>query len=116
MGHHRKGLVDRLDHILEQLDRGLGYLSQHKPGIDEGHIKMAKEQYEGLRTVLLEVEGEATNSLARMSHRLIFFGLLTPAVTCRIPFDFYVYPATPVSMISRCNHLPRLLTNSHRHC
>ena len=81
MGRHRENLINRLVHILEQLDRGLGYLEQHKPDINEGHIQRAKEQYGGLRRVLLEVEEEAVNMfarIARMSHRSLLFSLLTP--------------------------------------
>ena len=94
MGRHREELIVRLDHILEQLDRGLEYLGQHKPGVDEDYVQMAKEQYEGLRKVLLEVEEEAANTLARMSLKLFLFGLLTPRIcveshstfVCALPF------------------------------
>ena len=78
MGRHREELIVRLDRILEQLDRGLEYLGQHKPGVDEEYVQMAKEQYEGLRKVLLEVDGEAANTFARMSLKLFLFDLLTP--------------------------------------
>ena len=67
MGRYREDLIIRLDHVLEQLGRGLEYLEKHKPGVDEDYIQMAKEQYEGLRKVLLEVDGEAANTLARTS-------------------------------------------------
>ena len=116
MGRHREELIVRLDHILEQLGRGLEYLEKHKPGIDEWHVQAAKEQYEGLRKVLLEVNGEAANTLARMSHPFILFGLLTPADTYRNPFDLHVCSANPVSVILRSGYLPRLRTNSHRRC
>lgn len=115
MGHHRKDLIDRLDHILEQLDRGLGHLEQHKPGVNECYIKMAKEEYEGLRRVLLEIEGEAADTLARMFHRLILFHLLIPVVVCRIQFNLHVCSATPMSMILCSNYLPHLYSDSHCH-
>ena len=108
MGHHRKNLINRLDYVLGQLDRGLEYLIQQKPDVDEAYVQMAKEQYQGLRRVLLEANREAANPRARMSPRFIHFCLLTPADTCRIPFDLYVRSATPVSMIS-CLKNVRLL-------
>ena len=64
---HRQDLLKRLDDVLEQLDRGLGYLWQRKPGIGEDDIQIAKEQYGWLKRVLLEVDREAVNALARMS-------------------------------------------------
>ena len=99
MGRHREELIVRLDHVLEQLGRGLEYLGQHKPGVDEGHVQTAKEQYEGFRKVLLEVDGEAANTLARTSSGLIFLGLLTHTDMCRIPFDIHVRSAALVSTI-----------------
>ena len=114
MGRHREELIVRLDHILEQLDRGLEYLEKHKPGIDEGHLQLAKEQYEGLRKVLVEVDGETVDVLARMSPRFIHFNLLTSTDTCRIPLDLRVRSAAPVSMISPFNHLFCLHPNLKR--
>ena len=74
---YREDLIKRLDHILGQLDRGLGHLQQHKPRIDEDGIETAKEDYGELKRVLLEVDGEAMNILTRTPPRLILFGLLT---------------------------------------
>ena len=51
---HRTDLVRRLDYILLQLDQGQGRLS-------------TKEDYEGLRRGLLEVDEEAMNILTGMS-------------------------------------------------
>ena len=56
MRDHRKDLIKRLDHILGQLDRGLGYLRQHKPWMNEWSFQQAREQYRMLRGVLLEVD------------------------------------------------------------
>ena len=108
VGHHREELINRLDYVLAQLDRGLEYLGQHKPGIDEGYIQTAKEQYEGLRKVLLEVDGEVANILASKSPRLILFGLLTHGNTCRIPLDLHVRSTAPVSIISRFKNMSLL--------
>src|SRR5258705_13860698 len=38
MGPHRADLIQRLDHILTQLDQGLGYLRQHNPDVSEGCV------------------------------------------------------------------------------
>ena len=106
MGCHRKDLIKQLDYVLVQLDRGLGYLEQHKPRIHENDIRIAKEKYGELKTVLLEVDREATNILARTppSLLILFESLLTPVGTYRITLDLRVRSPTPVSMIS---HLER---------
>ena len=114
MGYHRENLVNRLDHVLEELGRELGYLEKHKPDIDDGYVRTAKEQYEGLRKVLLEVDWEAMLArIARMSPRFILFCLLTPAGTCRIPLDLHVCSAAPVSIVSRFRTMTLLLLTTH---
>ena len=61
MQRHREDLVKRLDHILEQLDRGLEYLWQHSQWIlGEYEVREAKKQYGELRELLLEVDRQAT--------------------------------------------------------
>ena len=74
---HREDLIERLDQILGQLDRGLEFLQQHKPSIIKIDIRIAKEQYTELKRVLLEVDGEAMSTLTRTPQRLILFNLLT---------------------------------------
>jgi hypothetical protein len=74
-GPHRKDLINRLDHVLEQLDRGLEYLKQHKPSIDERHLRRAKEDYTKLKEVLLEVDREAVEILTRMPLRRIILSV-----------------------------------------
>jgi hypothetical protein len=71
MGHHREDLINRLGHVLEQLDRGLGYFKQYMPSIDEGKIQRTKDQYRELEEVLLEVDREATKTLTRTPPRTI---------------------------------------------
>jgi len=56
MGHHRKDLLQRLDHILGELDLGLDYLQQSKPRIEEIDIQLMKEQYGEIIEVLLEMD------------------------------------------------------------
>jgi len=78
MGRHREVLIKRLDHVLGQLDRGLGHLRQQNPLLDEGHIQKARERYGELREALLEVDKEASEILTRMSFRSTHsFDLLT---------------------------------------
>ena len=62
---HRESLIDRLDHILGRLDRGLEYFKQHKPWFDEYDIQFAQKKYGELREVLLEVDREAMKTLSR---------------------------------------------------
>ena len=111
MGHHRENLTVRLDHILAQL--GPGHPGGDRQGIGGGFVQMAKKQYEELRRVLLEVNVEAVNTLARKSHRLILFGLLTPTDTYRVPFDLHVRSAAPVSIISHLKSMTLLLPTTH---
>ena len=59
--HHREDLTERLDRVLEQLDRGPEYLQQHNPRIDKYCVGRMKEQYGWLRRVLLEVDGNNEN-------------------------------------------------------
>ena len=67
MGRHREELINRLDHILGQLDLGLEHLKLLKPSLEDGSVQAAKEQYGELKKVLLEVDGEAVNILTRTS-------------------------------------------------
>jgi len=70
MGCHREVLIERLDNVLGQLDKGPEHLKQQNPLLDEDHILGAREQYEYLRGILLEVDREALGILTRMSFRL----------------------------------------------
>lgn len=56
MQHYREDLIQRLDHILGELDRGLEHLKQHEEWITEGTIQRRKEQYGALREMLLEAD------------------------------------------------------------
>ena len=91
MGRCREVLIERLDHVLGQLDRGLGYLKQQNSLLDEDHIPTAREQYGELREVLLEVDKGASEILTRTSFKLInLFDLLTPEGVHRIPLDVHL--------------------------
>ena len=93
MGHHRKELINRLDHILGQLDLGLEHLRLHKPSLDDDDVQTAKEQYGELKKLLLDI-------IIRASLRPVFFGLLTPTDPYRIPLNLHVRFASTVSIIS----------------
>ena len=58
MHGHRKDLVQRLDHILRQLGRGLRYLQQDRPDIHEDGLQLRKNQYGKLREILLQADGD----------------------------------------------------------
>ena len=102
MWRHREDLIRRLDHVLGQLDRP-DHLQQRKPTLDNDQISESKAQYSKLRAVLLKADVEAMGALprnlARKSPRLIFFGLLTPTDTYRIPPDLHVRPASTMSIV-----------------
>ena len=96
MWRHRQDLIKRLDHILGQLDMGLDHLQQHKSSLDTDHIPLAKAQYSELEEVLLEVDVEAMDTLARRPLRSIFLDLLTLTDAHRISLDFRMCSASTV--------------------
>ena len=74
---HRAELVQRLDEVIEELDKGLEYLQRDRPGLREGGLQRRKGQYEELRRILKEIP-EAPEIPTCMSSRFIdLFGLLT---------------------------------------
>jgi len=66
MGCHRKDLIERVDHVLGQLDQGR---LEHEPGLCE----WAKGQYGNLKETLLGVDREAMDVLTRTPPTLILF-------------------------------------------
>ena len=56
MRRHRKDLMERLDQVLSQLDRGLEYLKQLNPKTSEYRVTLAREQYRQLKEALVEVD------------------------------------------------------------
>jgi hypothetical protein len=58
MQHHRKDLIERLDHVIRRLDLGVRYLSKHDPEINDLHVQTAKVDYRSLIKVLLELHWE----------------------------------------------------------
>ena len=51
MGQHRIDLIQWLDRVLGQLDRGLEYLAQHNPDLTEDDLQKSKGQYRKLRDI-----------------------------------------------------------------
>lgn len=83
-GYHRGELLQRLDHILGQLDLGLIHLQRHKQSLKPSDVLQMKEQYGQLKEVLLEVDREAIDALMCKSLGLVItFCLLTPMDRCR---------------------------------
>jgi len=98
MEHHREDLIERLDHVLGQLDRGLEYLQQHNPSLGERDIQRAKEQYGELKNVLLEVDREVMDVPARTLPSLILFRP-TDMDIHRIPLDLHVLSASCILVV-----------------
>ena len=69
MWRHREVLIQRLDHVLGELDKGLDHLKQQKPSLDKYHIPRAGERYGPLREELLEVDRRALEILTRTPSR-----------------------------------------------
>jgi len=93
-GHHRAELIQHLDHVLAQLDRGLEYLQQHNPNLGERDFRMMKGQYGRLKDILLETNIEA---VTRASYpTMAFHHMLTQADVHRIPYNIYVQASTSV--------------------
>ena len=61
MGHHRADLIQRLDHILEQLDRGLEHFKKYDPETDEWDLRIRKDRYQELRETLLKTNMKAVS-------------------------------------------------------
>ena len=62
---HRKELIERLDQIRVQLDRGLDHFKQYWPWIIELDLKEMKRDYGRLKMVLLEIGRDSARVLSR---------------------------------------------------
>ena len=90
MGHHRVGLVQRLDRILAQLNLGLEHLRRDKPHLQEYEVQRMRAQYEKLKDVLLGVNARTSYQLIMLLRLLIQVGVR------RISRNIYV--CAPVAM------------------
>ena len=107
MRHHRADLIQRLDHVLGQLDRGLEYLSQQNQYLTELQIQKMKDRYGKLKEVLLEMNIE---SIAGTCHlRIEFLSMLTQVDIHRIPHNVCVRSSSPMSIALCLEPLPCLL-------
>ena len=98
MGHHRTDLVERLDHVLGQLDRGSEYFIQHDPEFDEVILQERKGQYHKLKETLLNID-----AIYRTPYlTILLLCILTPIPGVhRIPQGVYVHTPFPSSVVSR---------------
>ena len=103
MWRHREVLIERLDHILGQLDTGLEHLKQQNPYLREDGIQKARKQYGKLKKLLLEVDREAMEILTRTPF-IYSFDLLTQAVVHRIQLDFRLCIPSPMSIVAPPRH------------
>ena len=60
---NRKELMERLDHILEELNQGTEHFRKYRPVAIGTHVFYALFEYEQLRETLLEVEKEVMSTL-----------------------------------------------------
>ena len=106
MGRHREDLIEQLDLVLTWLNKHFG------PPCHNPEIILTMERYGELKRALTELDIPT-----RACPRLILFGLLTPVDTYRIPPDFRVHLASPVSIVSHLGNIaPPPLTNHEVFC
>ena len=101
MDHHRADLIQRLDHILGELDQGLDHLQQHIPSFNANRVQKMKHHYGELRNILLKMNVEAITCMSDPVP-LLFFALI-PMDAYRIPCNTHVCTPSPVSVAF---HLP----------
>ena len=97
MGHHRADLIQRLDYVLGQLDRGMCYITQHIPGVDRYRFWKMKDQYGKLKDILLEANIEAITRTSRPV--IILLCILIRAGSHRISHDIYVLASLPMPIV-----------------
>ena len=90
MGRHREDLIERLDHVLGQLDEGSGHSLQPQ---------RIKREYKELKEILLEVDQEATDVLTCTPS-----DLLTPVGTHRVALDIHLCAPAPVPIVACLQH------------
>ena len=103
MNSHRADLLQRLDYILAELDRGLKHFQQYNPRFHRDRLQWGKTRYRGLRETLLEVDRAASEVPTRASSRLTtpFNYQLTHAATRRITLSVKI-ERRDGSQLDRC--------------
>jgi len=94
MGHHRADLIQRLDHILDQLDQGFEYLIQYNPYFREESFQSMKYQYQRLREELLETHIKTITGGSNPS--VVLLCILTQVETHRVSCHVYVCFSSPI--------------------
>jgi len=103
---HRAELVQRLDEVIGELDKGLEYLQRDVPGLQEWELRERKGEYEELRRILKEIP-EAPEIPTCMSSRLInHFDLLTLVDTHRISLNTCMCTASLRRIRSQLSAIP----------
>ena len=98
MGHYRADLIQRLDYILGELDRGLDHFQQYSPYLNANHIQKRKQQYGKLKNVLLEMNVKAITRMSDPMALLLYE--LTHMDVRRILCNIYVCTPSPMSIAS----------------
>ena len=108
MGQHRADLIQRLDYVLGQLDRGPGYLAQHHPDLRrEDNVQEMKDQYQRLRGILLGANTEAISCTPHLTIPILCALTLIPD-THRISYgvDACTPPSIPIALRLKRSVLP----------
>ena len=101
MGQHRADLIQRLDHVLAQLDRGLEYIKQHEPSFNECDLRRGEAQYRKLRETLLIADQNAQRSLSLYSIHTFTSASSAQLVSHRLPCPLWPTAIRP--------HRPRFI-------
>lgn len=105
VGHHREGLLQRLDYVLEQLDLGSDYLRQYNPSLSKPSVWRMKQRYGELKKVLLEVDIEVINKVVCKSPKsATHFHLLTPVDRYKTLLNIYVCNSSLMSVAVSLDH------------
>ena len=85
MSSHRADLLQRLDYVLEQLNRGLKHFQQRSPELTNNDLWWRTYRYRKFKEVLLEVDRAASEvPICASSELTTLFELPTHAATHRI--------------------------------
>ena len=77
MRDHRDDLINRLDFVRGELDRGLDHFRQYRPWVGPGFFQMEREKYGRLKDALLAADKIAMGTLTRELPKLTFSNWLT---------------------------------------